>query len=396
MTWLAVPAGGGGVDPSAGQGGPDGLAPPAPGRLGEALPAATLFGYLEALGRWRAQRKADLDRLDQAALASDDPDAYSDDMALAMSLWQATSERYDAIIAVWDSGRADRADRERISQLIAGRLNAGLGSGLAVSFVEACRLSDALTAQLRTRLSLEPAAGDVAARLVFVRAQLARCRELADEPTRARLDRLAARLEALADQAGRGADVGGPLGALENETALLERDLIVAAGRRSTLTRDRERAQVLISALGRREVALRALAARCTDRIAHPPRLAVPDVSALGPVPADRAEVTAYLARLEQVQRALAVAEAAYGDPLAERDELRGRLDGYRAMAARRGRAEDTEVAAAYTRARAVLWSAPCDLAVARSLVADYQALVHRTGENRVGSGPDGGQGTGS
>ena len=53
MDWLAVPAGGGGVDPAAGLGSADGLAPPAPGRLGEALPAVVreVQGILVLAGR---------------------------------------------------------------------------------------------------------------------------------------------------------------------------------------------------------------------------------------------------------------------------------------------------------------------------------------------------------
>jgi hypothetical protein len=77
---------------------------------------------------------------------------------------------------------------------------------------------------------------------------------------------------------------------------------------------------------------------------------------------------------LERVQTAAAQAAA----PLHERDELRGRLDAYRAKAAATGRAEDLALAAAYEQAHELLWTAPCDLARARAVVLGYQAAITR------------------
>ena len=359
-----------------------GLAPNAPGRLGEAIEADALLGYLGALARWRQHRKVELDRLDAAALTSGEPDSYTGDLVLAMSLWQSISDRADAIETGWDSGRADRTGRQKLSQLIWGRLDAGLGAGFAISFVEACRLSDAIVAQLRTRLALDPATADTAARLTAIRAQLERCRELADQPTTARLDRLRSRVAALVEQAGRGADVAGPVRVLESEAALIERDLIVAAGRRTSAGRDRDRAVELLAGLRSRQQPLRELAARCQDRIADPPRLAIPDLDAVGPVPTDPAAVPDYLTRLSRVGEAITLAERSYSAPLAERDELRGRLDGYRAMASAR-RDTDPALEQAYQQARTVLWTAPCNLSVARGQVAVYQAMVHGGGARR-------------
>ena len=365
---------------------PADLAPAAPGRIGVTPSFDELLPYLDAVGTWLAHRKDELDRLDAAALRSADPQAYTSDVVLAMSLWQAAGDRTQAILAVWDSGRADRAGRDRIAQLIWGRLDAGLGAGLAVSFVEACRLSDALTGQLRARLALDPAAAEAPERLAAVRAELERCREMdagpaADPAMRARLDRLGTRLAELTRRAGMGADITGPLRELEGEAAVAERDLIVAVAGLRNLARDRERARELVNGLLERGQSVRELARRCADRIVAPPRLAVPDVSALGPVPEDRAQLTAYLGRLDQVRRAMDLAEATYAAPLAERNELRGRIDGYRAMAVSQGRAEDPALSGAYQAARAVLWTAPCDLSVARQLVSGYQSLVRASAE---------------
>ncbi|MFE0462627.1 hypothetical protein ACFW1A_25565 [Kitasatospora sp. NPDC058965] len=62
--------------------------------------------------------------------------------------------------------------------------------------------------------------------------------------------------------------------------------------------------------------------------------------------------------------------------PLAVRAELRGRLDAYKAMAARLGVAEDPEVIERYEKARWLLWSAPCDLRAAAAAVARFQQAL--------------------
>jgi hypothetical protein len=75
---------------------------------------------------------------------------------------------------------------------------------------------------------------------------------------------------------------------------------------------------------------------------------------------------------------------------LEERDELRGRLNAYRAMAVRLRHAEDLELAEEYERTYRILWSAPCDLAAAAEAVERYQhAVIERTDPDHR-SGPDG------
>ena len=61
---------------------------------------------------------------------------------------------------------------------------------------------------------------------------------------------------------------------------------------------------------------------------------------------------------------------------LDQRDELRGRLDAYRARAAKLGGAEDVGLDAHYDRARDLLWTAPCDLSAAADAVTGYQQAV--------------------
>lgn len=394
------------------------LAPAAPGRLGTPAPVDALRDYLRELGEWRDGRRRELDRLDEAAQAATDPDSNTGDVTLSMALWQAVSDRYEALLQAWDSGRADVLTRERMSQLIWGRLDAApvggpgsgpgdgpgdgpagalgglgalgaLGAGFGVSLVDACRLSDALAAQLRARLSFDPRAAHSAQRVTALRAAMERLRALAEqEPGSVGIvQRLVARVEDLAGAAARGGDVTGPLGLLEADAARAERDLIVTTATRqqrardrgqdaADLVRDRVRAMNELAALEHRQGTLEALAERCAREVALAPRLAVPEPEALGPVPTDRAGVDAFLARLGDVARAMDQLESAYAAPLAERDELGGRFDAYRVMAARTGRDADREVMLAGQLARAALQARPCDLDSARSLVVRYSYLV--------------------
>ncbi|MCX2969946.1 MULTISPECIES: hypothetical protein [Streptomyces] len=62
--------------------------------------------------------------------------------------------------------------------------------------------------------------------------------------------------------------------------------------------------------------------------------------------------------------------------PLAVRAELRGRLDAYRAKAARHHLADDPLLAERYDAARRMLWSAPCDLRAAEQAVRRFQHAV--------------------
>lgn len=62
--------------------------------------------------------------------------------------------------------------------------------------------------------------------------------------------------------------------------------------------------------------------------------------------------------------------------PLAVRAELRGRLEAYKAMAARLGMAEDPVVIERFEKARWLLWSAPCDLRAGAEAVARFQQAL--------------------
>jgi hypothetical protein len=374
-------------------------APTAPGRLGEAIAQLDAVRYLEALAGWRDQRKAELDLLDEAALQAPDQAAYTSDMLLSMALWKAVADRYDLLVATWDSGRVGQAELERLSTLVWGRLDAtrhlsaasaggaspNANGALAVSLPEACRLSDALAASLRARLGVVASEADIASRLRQLRVAVERVRDLVDrEPASAHdaaeatLAKLDTRVSDTMARAQRGADTGGLIGPLETDVARAERDLIVSAANRRADAHDAARARALRSELAARGDALRDLATRCVAEVSPAPRFAVPDVAALGGVPNDPVAVDAYLVRLDAVGRAMTMAQDAYATALSERDELRGRLEGYAAKAAALGVTGPgaNDLGDLERRTTEVLDARPADLTRARALLAAYQAYL--------------------
>lgn len=354
------------------------VAPPAPGAMGRAPEPAPLRDYLAALEAWIRGRRVELDDLDRAALAAGRGAEVGSDMALSLTLWKAVSDRYQVMFATWDGGRVLQAEREKIAAQIWGRLD---GPGMAVP--EACRLSDALAAQLRTRLSLTPGADQAAARIRDLRAQLERIRDqIALEPELGRdvtVDRLAAlmaRSNEAAERAGRGADVGGLLGPLEQDAAIFERDLIVGNSRRREARGQVVEARRLRAELETREAALDELARACVAGVDPAPRYAVPDVDALGPVPNAPEAIGPYLERLGRVGQAMTMAYDAYTLALAEHTDLVGLLDGYVAKARALGLEGRDDLAASERRAREVLARTPAPLAVCRQLVTTYQTWL--------------------
>lgn len=69
-------------------------------------------------------------------------------------------------------------------------------------------------------------------------------------------------------------------------------------------------------------------------------------------------------------------ATAANAGLLATRNELRGRLDAYRAKALSRGLGEDSDLTPLADAARTALYTAPCDIDAARAAVNAYQAAL--------------------
>ncbi len=352
--------------------------PTAPGALGSAPAPAELQTYLTGLEAWVRERRGELDDLDAAALAAGRGAEVASDMALSLSLWKGVSDRYQEMWTAWDGGRVLQQDRERIASLIWARPDR---QGMSVP--EACRLSDALAGQLRTRLSLTPGLDASAARIKGLRAQLERVRDqVALEPALLRdsaVDRLAAlmvRLTEIAERAARGADVGGLLAPFEQDAAVFERDLIVGNQRRREARGQVEDARRLRAELVARAAELEALARTCVETVDPAPRYAVPDVDALGPVPNTPEALTPYLERLGRVEAAMAHAHARYAAALAEHTDLAALLDAYVAKARATGLAGRDDLVGSEHQARAVLARRPAPMPVCRQLVATYQTWL--------------------
>lgn len=92
-------------------------------------------------------------------------------------------------------------------------------------------------------------------------------------------------------------------------------------------------------------------------------------------------EIDLVEARIHTGSKVLSVVHAQAKGLVARRDELRGRLAVYLAMAVRLGLAEGAELAAAHRAAHRLLWTAPCDLEEATVAVTTYQnAVIRRRG----------------
>ena len=319
-------------------------APDAPGRLGEAVDPLQLRSYLIALDKWLEARRSELEALDVAVQESEHADELTRDMALSLQLWQSIQTRYRRLLQVWDRGRVSIREREQLSSLVWGRLDDDTWSGTAasgLSLPEACRMSDALCGQLRSRLQLDPAGTQAVARLRDLRATMERLRDQVGlEPpqtiaaAQARLAQLEGRLTMINEKAGRGGDIGGLLGPLEAEAATFERDLIVGGVQRRANAQAQQQtaqradyAQRLRADLLARSQQFDELVAQVVATVSSPPKYAVPDVTALGPVPAGNpGELEAYIARLEKVGQAMEFVSRAYSDALRGSQKLANEL----------------------------------------------------------------------
>lgn len=361
--------------------------PAAPGRLNEPVQPQAIVGYLSELDAWVAARRSELAAID-AEIMGRKLAALTADMQLSLALWQAVKSRYDLLLVTWDSGRVGPAECARLSSLIWGRLDTGAApstqlAGMAVSLPEACRLSDALVAQLRQKLNLDPNAEQLARRLRDLRAQLERIREQVtlEPPTSqpaaaAQVAQLAARVGELEGKRERGGDIGGQLGPLEIDAARYERDLIVGGARRREARDALARARELTDDLTAREQALRQLVANTIAAVSPAPKYAVPDVAALGPVPNTRQAIDAYLERLGQVSRAMQVVQDAYSGALAEREAQLALVAALRVKAEALGFGTDADLTALTAQSERLLQRRPAPLAVTRQLLPAAQAML--------------------
>lgn len=366
-------------------------APAAPGRLGEPVDVEQMQAYLQLLDEWLRARRDELDQLDEAAMRADrggEADrSLTSDLTLSMAIWKAVSDRNARLLEVWDGGRVLRKEREQLASLLWGRLDEATAGGLQVSLPEACRLSDALAGQLRVKLAFDPAADAQVSRVKAARAAIERLRDqLALEPAGVRAqwnDRwtsAAARVADLSARAQRGADIGGLIGPLEHELARMERDLIVGNAQRREALGALATARSMRASLEKRQADLTALVERTVRTVTPAPRYAIPDVAALGPVPATPAAINEYLDKLERVSHAIGFAEQEYREALDEHSDLVALLDALVVKARELGVADHDDVLAAEKQARAVLNREPCPMPLARQLVTTYQSWTDTEG----------------
>jgi hypothetical protein len=368
-------------------------APAAPASLTKPPTIDELRRYLEGLDAWRGALDRDLDALDRRAQRSRTPDLYSNDVSLAMALRASIDARAADLVKVWDSGRVGNTELARAAQLIWGRLPDALGNPTAFSLAEACTLVAALFSRLDMQLSTDVLAGSGATdEIAALRETLARA-AVSAKTLRRRQDEVAelsTRLDHLLD-AGAQAEIAPGVSEIAQAAYALEALLIKEIALRAAVTRDAAMAAATRSRLESDEAKVRAVAAEAREKMTSVPVLAIPSVETVGEPPsvpsaevdaqpgawtAARARLDTYLARLARVDAALKEAGDRYGAGLARRADLRGLLGAYRDRAERSGLAEDDALAAEYAAANAVLYTAPCDIAVAEKLVGSYQQAV--------------------
>jgi hypothetical protein len=364
--------------------------PNPPGSLTKPAAPRAVLEYLDELRRWRDDLRTALSALDRRAQVASDTDAFTGDLTLALSLSESIDRRTDELIKTWDSGRVGDKELTQLAQLMWGRLPDSLGNPTAFSLSEASALVAALEARLAARLDADTIAGSGAAdRIAPLRETLARCHDLSATLQR-RVDEaatLAKDLDAALQLDAK--TLGDEVTRIADAAEQLERDLIKETSLRASVSRDAAGLAGRVADLTTTATQTRTTAELCRDKIAEPPHLAVPDISALGPVPpipdgpdepgtwtAARAALDEYAARLDKAAAALAEAGRRYAAPLTERAELRGLAEAYHTKACAKGLAEDPALDAQWTSLRTILWQAPCDLRAARAALEQYSQAV--------------------
>jgi ABC-type transporter Mla subunit MlaD len=185
------------------------------------------------------------------------------------------------------------------------------------------------------------------------------------------------------------ADTGG-LDAVAADLAALDGRLAEAVRFRQGFDERMGRVHDAIGLVRAAEAEVRGARAEVLAKIVSP---ALPDAADRAPALADRLAALPVLRdrrrwgdladRATELERAARDAlERARADLrlttglLERRDELRGRLQAYKAKAARLGHAEDAELTGLYEEARAVLWTSPCDLRKATVMLSGYQQAI--------------------
>lgn len=177
---------------------------------------------------------------------------------------------------------------------------------------------------------------------------------------------------------------------VEARLAALRRDFLAAAELRTEAVERFGQAHAMLDQLG--DAALAAaeahgeVTAKITPANVPPPMTLdravarqldrVEALSKKGEWLAAEQELTGWLSLAGGLLHRLRENLAANRTPLQERNQLRGRLDAYRAKAHRLGLTEDPRLSALYRATRDVLYTAPTDLSEAADLLRQYQQAI--------------------
>ncbi|MDR1236851.1 MAG: hypothetical protein LBK28_01270 [Propionibacteriaceae bacterium] len=369
--------------------------PTPPGALGVAASSSQMLGYLGALDAWIRERRSELDSIDAKIIQSNRQAELNSDITLAMTIWQSIQRKQTELLRTWDSGRVTKVELEKISSLIWGRLDTSQQPGSAfssmvVSLPEAGQLCDALVASLRGKLNTDPGVEDQMARLRTLRATAERIRDqLALEPVSlrssgaARLQTILARLDEAEEKRGRGADIGGMLGLLESDAAIMERDLIVGSAQRREAISLLERVRQTRARLESEQLSLQATQAQAQATVWPSSVAALPSLESLGPIPNTRESLQEYDRALAALSPLIAARQREYNNLIGQTSQAEALLRSLLERATANGLAEDSSLAALHEAANSVLERKPTVVPTLKHAIAAYQSQLDYLVSNR-------------
>ncbi|SFE74827.1 hypothetical protein SAMN05421541_103369 [Actinoplanes philippinensis] len=345
--------------------------------------------------------------------------AWADAGDALARLWQGhrqLGEVIDRARALRSQRRMSDADRAAFQQEVLGSsitLSTAtvplaqrglLGSGQVISTCTPAELLAAMEAAFATAVAVVTSAGEAWRRATPAAAEAADALLHVRDLTRQTAGGLAAETDRLLDEADRllgdltGTLLSDPLGAdvsgLERVRALIARadaERTSAAELRASLSQRLRDARTVVAEIEAAQTSADA-AREAVDGRFPPDKIIVvrgadprPELAAIDALAAAghwaliSPRLSAWNRQARERLAALRSAQAHHTGLLAERNELRGRLDAFRAKALSRGLDEDPQLSPLAQTARDVLHQAPCDLAAARAAVERYQDALSAT-----------------
>jgi hypothetical protein len=337
--------------------------------------------------------------------------AWADAGDALARLWQGhrqLGEVIDRARALRSQRRMSDADRAAFQQEVLGSsitLSTAtvplaqrglLGSGQVISTCTPAELLAAMESAFATAVAVVTSAGDAWRRATPAAAEAADALLHVRDLTRQTAGGLAAETDRLGDLTGTllsdplGADVSG-LGRVRDLIARADAERTSAAELRASLSQRLRDARTMVAeieaAQRSADAAREAVAGRFPpDKIItvrgtdpRPELTAIDALASAGHWALISPRLSAWNRQARERLAALRSAQTHHAGLLAERNELRGRLDAFRAKALSRGLGEDALLSPLAESARDALHHAPCDLAAARAAVEKYQDALSAT-----------------